>query len=460
VPPVSSLRRAAAPLIGGGLLAGLELAGGLLLGFAALGRAEALLFLAIRPWILLLAALVAARWSLWKRVGLYAAALAAAAAGETILLLALGSADPWAETLRGLAAGLIVAAVADFTLQVLRRTHETLGTLAGVLLLVALIFFASGLRPYEALLLGPTAPREAAAPKPRLVLMTALPIVWGAGGAFDPGSRPAESFRALEREFQVAPIDAIEPAALRGHRLMLLAQPRLLAPDELVALDAWVRSGGRALILTDPMLVAAREFPIMDVRRPPEQGMLAPLLGHWGLRLEPGTDHAGQALVASGGRLRRLAMSAPGRFAIAGNSCRIAGRPWIARCRIGRGEALLIADADLLTDAGWVAPAARRGNERHLRTADNMVIVADWLDALADAPRERRDRPVAWIADPSDLSRALLLASSASIAALIAGIAMLVAARSRTNGARKQSTNLSTGGSAENRARTETRIDP
>jgi hypothetical protein len=415
-------------LAGAGAYAALELAGGLgLLGFVALGRAEALLFLALRPWLLILAVLAVAAWPLRRRYGFYGTALLVAAAAETVLLLALGATDPWREMLGGLAAGALLAALADASVQALRRWRRWAGTGVAALLLLALFFWGSGLRPYESLVLGPTGPREAAGPKPPLLLMTALPIVWGTGAGLLDG-RPAESYRALEREFAVRPIDAIEPGTLAGARLMLLAQPRLLAPEELVALDDWVRGGGRLLVLTDPSLVQGADLPLLDVRRPPARGLLEPLLDHWGLRLEESAAAEVSDLVRTPGSLRRLRLIRPGRFEASGGACRGGPRPWLARCAIGGGQALLVADADLLMDGAWIG-AGTRGGERHRRTADNPLLVADWLDALSGIRRERSDRSVAWIAHTADRGRAMLLAALPIVMALAAGLGLLYGGR-------------------------------
>lgn len=425
-----------------------------------MARTEALFFFIWRPWILILAALGAAHWTARRRIGLYAATIVIAAAGETIYLLSLGAADPWPEMLRGLAIGAAAAAIADFVVQALRRRYKWLGSLGALLLLGGLLFVLSGTRGYEALVIGPTAPRETAAPKPPLLLMTSLPIIWGEGGAFDPSSRPAESYRALEREFQVTPIDSIEPATLRGQRLMLLAQPRQLAPEELVALDDWVRSGGRILILTDPALAAAREFPAMDVRRPPETGLLAPLLNHWGLSVEPGSRFHDLHYFMIGGRERRLIVDHPGRLALTGNSCLNMGRFLVARCRIGRGEAIVVADADLLTDATWAPGGPPRGHERHLRLADNPIVVADWLDSLAGVTRERSDRPVSWFTGGHSRLRALLLAPLPGFAAIGAALMIWLAGLVRARRGRSSPTNLSTRPSTENIPRTDASPDP
>jgi hypothetical protein len=422
---------ASALLAGAAFFAAAELAAGLLIGrFFVAGKAEALLFFAFRPWLLLAAAALVARLPTARRAIFYSAALALASLCETVLLLALGGGSLWSEMLRGLAAGAGLAAVADLVLQLGRRLGRRAGQAAAIGALALLFVVPQGLRPYEALLLGGAA--SEAETKPEVLLMTALPIVWGEGGAFDPASRPSETFRYLQREFAVRPLDAIEPGPLERGRLMLLAQPRMLAPEELVTLDGWVRGGGRILILTDPQLVWPSRWPPGDVRRPPAAGLLAPLLGHWGLRLDPpaGDSVLIEQLPGRNGA-RRVSLAAPGAFEAAGPACRLAGRPWLARCRIGRGEALVVADADLLHDPMWAGSGAG-GSARHLRLADNPLLVADWLDALAGLRRDRVEGPVRWISPAADRTRALLLAALPLAIAFAAALTLRLAGRGRS----------------------------
>jgi len=386
-------------------------------GFFALGRAEALVFLALRPWLLVAAAALVAQRDLRSRVPFYALALSLAATAETLLLVGLGAGNPWPEAAKALIGGAMLALAADLIVQIARRWLGNIGRPLAVAVLAGLLLLPGALQPYEALVLG--AERPSAADRPELMLMTALPIIWGEGGAFDPDSRPAESYRMLEREFRVRPLDILSKETLTG-RLLLLAQPRALAPEELVALDTWVRRGGRVLILTDPALDWPSALPLGDIRRPPPVGLLGPLLAHWGVRLEPrDRDVPAITHAAVPGREMRLVMTAPGQ--LVAPDCRPFPDGFLRECDIGKGKAMLIADADLLRDDLW----APFGAERHLRMADNPLVVAAWLDRLAGVERERRGGDVEWLRDDADRPTALMLAAIPLLLAAAAAATLL-----------------------------------
>ena len=400
-PPLSSLLLAAAAF------AAIEIAAALLVGgFLAWGRAEGLVFFFFRPWLLLAAALWIAPAGWRRRVAFYALALGLAGLSESLLLVSLGG-RPWLEMLRGWAAGALAAAVIDVVIQFGVRRGR-LGQMVAIAIVALLLLVPGGQRPYEAIALGPTGARPSAE-RPRLLLMTALPLVWGETGPFDPGSRPAAAYRALEQEYDVRPIDYLDAASLGAGGLMLLAQPRALAPSELVALDAWVRRGGRLLILADPDLGWPSSLPLGDIRRPPPAGLLSPLLDHWGLRLEASDRRFVAVPVRDQARIRRLALERPGRFRTAGGTCRVGARDFLAFCAPGAGRVVLIADADLLRDDLWAAPDTR-GSERHRRLSDNVLVVAGWLDGLAGIERERAARPVHWQRPDANRPVALLVA--------------------------------------------------
>jgi hypothetical protein len=398
-----------------------EILAGFALGFVERGRLDPAPFLAIRPWLLLFAAVTAARFGWPLRLTFYAAALLLSALSQALLLGWLGAPDPWTGAVRGLAAGALIALPLDLLVQTARRLGRRRAVATVAVVLAALLALPPVLGAYHRLAWhragGPPAPA-----KPRLLLMTALPIVWGEGGAFDPESRPAEAYRLLQDEFDVALLDSLDEPSLASGRLLLLAQPRWLAPAELVALDSWVRRGGRALILTDPTLAWPSELPVGDVRRPPPVGLLSPLLGHWGLSLAP--PAAPEPLTANIGG-RKLALHAPGMLHSSTLSCNIR-HPFAADCRIGAGRALVLADADLLRDDLWLAPP-RFGESPFSRTADNGLLVADILDDLAGIDRPRRLPPIAWLARGGPVREAVLATLAALL--LLAAAALLLRRR-------------------------------
>lgn len=406
-PRADGLRTAAGMIAAGALFAAAELLIVVSTGFFGWGRAEALLFFALRPWLLIAAAAAVSRCGWRERATFYGAGLFLAAISESLFLVGLGAENPWPEAARGLLAGGLAALVIDTAVQLARRFLGRFGTAIGAVGAMALLLLPGALRPYEAIAIG----RSATKPGERrdLMLLTALPLIWGEKGPLDPGSRPAAAFPMLEREFSVRALDVLDATSLGTGSLLLLAQPRALAPSELADLDAWIRRGGRALILTDPALQWPSELPLGDIRRPPPIGLLRPLLDHWGLELE-GPAKPGIVLeeIKVGGERRRLAMLAPGRFATRGGSCRIGATPYIARCRIGSGEAILIADADMLHDRLWVGGSS--GTARHARTSDNPLILAEFLDALGGTHRVRAEQPVEWLSGGANRTAALLLA--------------------------------------------------
>ncbi len=131
--------------------------------------------------------------------------------------------------------------------------------------------------------------------------------------------------------------------------LLLIAQPRPLSPQENVALDEWVRQGGRAVIFADPMLTAESLFPLGDRRRPQDVVLLSPLLSHWGLQLSfDDTQAFGPHEVPLLGQ--RLPVNLPGRLSVTDPKpgCAILDGGIAARGRIGKGQVLVVGDAALL----------------------------------------------------------------------------------------------------------------
>lgn len=210
-----------------------------------------------------------------------------------------------------------------------------------------------------------------AADRPQIGLMTALPLVWGEGGPSDIlAGRSARSatLGILDKHFDVRPIDTLSAATL-GSAPAIIAQPRRLTPNELVALDKWVRRGGRAMIFADPELLWPSSYAPGDNRRAPPVTLLDPLFAHWGVSLG---DSDGLATTVSDGG-RTVAMLAAGRWT-GSRRCR-AIDPKMIDCRIEAGRVLLIGDADMLDARFWQS-----------RGGDNAEWIAAQLKSLDGQP--------------------------------------------------------------------------
>lgn len=232
----------------------------------------------------------------------------------------------------------------------------------------------------------------------RAGVVTALPFFWAEGATIsDLIAGNAVQGASLLTRHQVHAIDHITPLSLADVDVLLIAQPRLMQPAELFALDTWIRGGGRAVILADPLLHWHSDLPLGDPRRPPMTSLLDPLLSHWGLRLEPaGTEgpmvtrrmmETGHVLLLSGmSRFTAVARPWP-----EGVGCRFTEQGLMALCRIGGGQVRLIADADLLDERLWLVDA-RWPNRAEAWAADIPLLMDHWLreplsDAAPAAPR-------------------------------------------------------------------------
>lgn len=178
------------------------------------------------------------------------------------------------------------------------------------------------------------------AERPELLLLTSLPLVFGEIFSLEAAGSPV--LDALERRYQVRPIATVSAQALKGAELLLMAQPLAQPAEDLVALDQWVRGGGRLVLLADPMLEWSDSRPLGDPTRPPTMFMDTGLLGHWGLRLDA-PDERGDRPAALGGL--EVTTRSPGSLH---GGCQISADRLLARCKVGNGVALVVADADFL----------------------------------------------------------------------------------------------------------------
>lgn len=371
---------------------------------------------------------------------LLAAALFALAAtlSEGVIQVAVGNPDLWLNA-RALAASAVLGVAVVLAALLFQRLfgESRAGAFAALLFSVGVL----ALRPplpapmqwYEAMIRPPHADRQVSG-DPHLALMTDLPLIWGAGTPQDVlggASPPPAILNALTRSGRLSPMDIIDPALLQGVDVLVLAQPRALRPAELTRFDDWVRNGGRALIFVDPALHWARDLPPQS-RRPPSVSLLGPLLDHWGLGIRPGASGF-RMISGPPGTLfgaRRIGVGDPGILWAKTRDCRISGQGLIAQCRIGRGRAIIIADADLLRDESWVGPGPM-GAARAGRIADNDLFVRGALAVLAGGVgRHPAAEDVRWISR-TDISPGLLIIAGLFIPAVLAGLAWGIAQRAK-----------------------------
>lgn len=199
-----------------------------------------------------------------------------------------------------------------------------------------------------------TAPRKAeTAP---IGLFTTLPILWAdspdLGAQINPEARTHWAADLLARRGKVEPIDVLAGnagfAPLDRVRRLVLAQPRVLSPQENVALDDWVRGGGHLLLLADPALTEESTFSLGDPRRPQAVVLLSPILNRWGLDLR--FDDR-QAMGETTREVLGVAVpvNLPGYFAISGQAnCQTWADGLAATCTIGKGRVVALADAAVI----------------------------------------------------------------------------------------------------------------
>lgn len=194
------------------------------------------------------------------------------------------------------------------------------------------------------------------AAQPRLGLMSTLPIYWNEAVEFsdllDQGEGANWVRAALERDYALEPLDVLSPEALAPLDLLMLAQPRALSAAENVALDDWVREGGRLVLFADPMLTRHSEYRLGDPRRPHDVALLSPILARWGLAMEFDTSQPQEERALDAFDMALPVDLAGTLHAREGGEadCTIAATGIAARCTIGAGRALVIADAALLDE--------------------------------------------------------------------------------------------------------------
>lgn len=164
----------------------------------------------------------------------------------------------------------------------------------------------------------------------------------------------------MEQDYALVPLDTLSPVAallpdepetdpLAGLTRLAVIQPRGLSPADNVALDAWVRGGGRLLLVLDPALTGDYDLPLGDPRRPVDTALIPPVVARWGMAVR--FDEAQPAAVATAQLAEAsLPLALPGQIVItdpAAGGCALTAEGAAAICRVGKGRVTLIADAAL-----------------------------------------------------------------------------------------------------------------
>ena len=268
---------------------------------------------------------------------------------------------------------VLVALLAAFAGAWLRRPPFRPARLVAVLMMAAATLL---------LWRGPAQPLASVADRPKLAVLTGLPLFWAEPGQAGTGPRDAPIVTVLRTRFTVEPLDDPLDLPRTGADRLLLAQPRPMTPAQRVAIDAWVRRGGAALVLADPLLRWPSDLPLGDRRRAPSATWLAPLLAHWGF--PPGQFEPAEVRhFTADGQLLTL------------SAARMADGAAMQRRRVGAGDVLLVGDADLIDDRLWLAAPGDPLDPRAW-SADTPACVARWLGAAT--PQDRH-----WMRAPADV---------------------------------------------------------
>ncbi len=377
--PLSAARQAAGLALAGAILLLVACLGG---GWIALGRVDPLLAVPGAGWAAMAGALASRSSPGLRLSGAYGLGI--------LLLLALVQWHwgGWVDWLPSLLAALAIAAplMPAWTMAAFVKARGGLGRylLVGAMAAGAWVWQLVA-SPLVALAYDPWSTDE----QPRVVVVTSLPLFAASrgdlGAVLSGDIDDAEAIIALRQHFDLLPMANPDAQGLAEGSALFLAHPGPLAPEALVAIDAWVRGGGRAVVLADALLEAEPPFPLGDSRNPPVTTMLDPLLAHWGVVIGPAREGAGIVSDAN----QRLIVSSAGLVSTRSSACRQVVGGVIARCRIGRGQVVIIGDADMLDPANW------SGWTRPMRPVGWHSANISWLAAQLDPKSASRARTLA-----------------------------------------------------------------
>lgn len=224
-------------------------------------------------------------------------------------------------------------------------------------------------------------------------------------------------WRVLSRSFQLRAIDSPDLASLRAVGRLLVIQPYGLTPEALVFLDGWVRAGGQLVMFADPAMRWNDDAAAGHAL--PGNVAVRPILTHWNLVLHDarpvpnGHDPVERRLLSTG---RMVQLAQPGYLDATSPDCVVAERGLIARCRIGRGQATVVADADMLHASLWTTDQENPANTVKW-SSDAPAVLIDLLHSGAGGPMGRRIWLTAADGVPTALRVALLVLLIGAVAA-------------------------------------------
>ena len=208
------------------------------------------------------------------------------------------------------------------------------------------------------------AQRPCASPEevpPAVGLMSSLPLYWPIDADFAAlanGTAEAPWQRlAIERCQTLVPLDTLSPDAagtdpLAGRARLAVIQPRGLSPADNVALDDWVRGGGRLLLVLDPMLTGDYDLALGDPRRPADMALIPPVVARWGLEVVFDEAQPPEREVRLGDVAVPLSLAGEvGEIAGSAAACEMLAEQVLARCRVGAGRVTLVTDAAMFEGA-------------------------------------------------------------------------------------------------------------
>jgi len=205
--------------------------------------------------------------------------------------------------------------------------------------------------------------------KQPLGLMTSLPLYWPLGAGIEEIASGRTELpwqrQVLERRFHPIPLDTLtsipalspdEPDTdpLAGLEYLAVIQPRGLSPADNVALDEWVRAGGRLLLVLDPMLTGEYDMPLGDPRRPNDTALVPPVVARWGLSISYAEDTQSDRDLRGNDDQFLSQVSAYGEISTTDavqTRCEIAESQVVAICEVGAGRVTLYADAAIFEDS-------------------------------------------------------------------------------------------------------------